>query len=131
MREAKKILKEMIIGVFIWSLPVLVMLAFIAENKPAAVCGVLAGAFKAAGIIYHMYKHLDIALDMDPENARKHTLKSAFQRTFIMVAVLMVSMIWYSYVHPIGVVLGLMGVKMTAYMQPYVHRFIAGVKRVG
>ena len=39
MREAKKILKEMIIGVFIWSLPVLVMLAFIAENKPAAVCG--------------------------------------------------------------------------------------------
>ena len=44
MREAKKILKEMIIGVFIWSLPVLVMLAFIAENKPAAVCGVLAGA---------------------------------------------------------------------------------------
>ena len=38
-------------------------------------------------------KHLDIALDMDPENARKHTLKSAFQRTFIMVAVLMVSMI--------------------------------------
>ena len=76
-------------------------------------------------------KHLDIALDMDPENARKHTLKSAFQRTFIMAAVLMVSMIWYSYVHPIGVVLGLMGVKMTAYMQPYVHRFIAGVKRVG
>ena len=67
----------------------------------------------------------------DPENARKHTLKSAFQRTFIMVAVLMVSMIWYSYVHPIGVVLGLMGVKMTAYMQPYVHRFIASVKRVG
>ena len=94
MREAKKILKEMIIGVFIWSLPVLVMLAFIAENKPAAVCGVLAGAFAAAGIIYHMYKHLDIALDMDPENARKHTLKSAFQRTFIMAAVLMVSMIW-------------------------------------
>ena len=43
----------------------------------------------------------------------------------------MVSMIWYSYVHPIGVVLGLMGVKMTAYMQPYVHRFIAGVRRVG
>ena len=78
-----------------------------------------------------MYKHLDIALDMDPENARKHTLKSAFQRTFIMAAVLMVSMIWYSYVHPIGVVLGLMGVKMTAYMQPYVHRFIAGVKRGG
>lgn len=111
--------------------PVLVMLAFIAENKPAAVCGVLLGAFTAAGIIYHMYKHLDIALDMDPENARKHTLKSAFQRTFIMAAVLMVSMIWYSYVHPIGVVLGLMGVKMTAYMQPYVHRFIAGVKRVG
>lgn len=68
---------------------------------------------------------------MDPENARKHTLKSAFQRTFIMAAVLMVSMIWYSYVHPIGVVLGLMGVKMTAYMQPYVHRFYCRCQKSG
>ncbi len=125
MREAKKILKEMIIGLFIWSLPVLVILTLIAENKPAVICGVLIGTFAAAGIIFHMYKHLDIALDMDPENARKHTLKSAFQRTFIMAAVLVVSMIWYVYVHPIGVVLGLMGVKITAYIQPYLHRVIA------
>ena len=33
-------------------------------------------------------------------------------------------MIWYGYIHPIGVVLGLMGVKMTAYIQPYVHKFL-------
>ena len=43
----------------------------------------------------------------------------------------MESMILYCYVHPIGVVLVLMGVKMTAFLLPYVHRFIAGVKRVG
>lgn len=127
MREAKKILREMIIGLFIWSLPVLVILALVAENKPAVICGVVIGTLAAAGIIFHMYRHLDIALDMDPESARKHTLKSAFQRTFIMAAVLMVSMIEYRYVHPIGVVLGLMGVKITAYIQPYLHRFI--VKR--
>lgn len=123
MRKAKAILKEMIIGLFIWSLPVLVILALIAGNKPAVICGVLIGTMAAAGIIFHMYRHLDIALDMDPENARKHTLKSAFQRTFIMAAVLMVSMLWYQYIHPIGVVLGLMGVKITAYIQPYVHKF--------
>ena len=124
MKKAKVILKEMIIGLFIWSLPVLAILTLIAENKPAVICGVIVGIFSAAGIIFHMYRHLDIALDMDSENARKHTLKSSFQRTFIMAAVLMVSMIWYGYIHPIGVVLGLMGVKMTAYIQPYVHRFL-------
>ena len=116
MKKAKIILKEMIIGLFIWSMPVLVILTLAATNKPAV------GVLSAAGIIFHMYKHLDIALDMDPENARKHTLKSAFQRTFIMAAVLTLSMIWYGYIHPIGVVLGLMGVKMTAYIQPYVHK---------
>ena len=120
------ILKEMILGLFIWSLPILVILALVAENKLAVICGVLVGSFAAAGIIFHMYRHLDIALDMDPENARRHTLKSAFQRTFIMAAVLMGSMIFYGYVHPIGVVLGLMGVKITAYIQPFVHKYIAG-----
>jgi ATP synthase I chain len=124
MKKAKIILKEMIIGLFIWSMPVLVILTLAATNKPAVICGVIVGVLSAAGIIFHMYKHLDIALDMDPENARKHTLKSAFQRTFIMAAVLTLSMIWYGYIHPIGVVLGLMGVKMTAYIQPYVHKFL-------
>ena len=126
MRKAKIILKEMLIGLIIWSLPVLVILAIVAENKPAVICGVLTGTLAAAGIIFHMYRHLDIALDMEPESARKHTLKSSFQRTFIMAVILIVSMIWYGYVHPIGVVLGLMGVKMTAYIQPYVHKYIAG-----
>ena len=114
MKKAKIILKEMIIGLFIWSMPVLVILTLAATNKPAVICGVIVGVLSAAGI----------ALDMDPENARKHTLKSAFQRTFIMAAVLTLSMIWYGYIHPIGVVLGLMGVKMTAYIQPYVHKFL-------
>lgn len=124
MRKAKMILKEMILGLFIWSLPVLVILTLVAENKLAVICGVFVGSILAAGIIFHMYRHLDIALDMDPENARKHTLKSSFQRTFIMAAVLMISMIWYRYVHPIGVVLGLMGIKITAYIQPFVHKHI-------
>ena len=74
MKKAKIILKEMIIGLFIWSLPVLVIITLAATNKTAVICGVIVGVLSAAGIIFHMYKHLDIALDMDPEIARKNTL---------------------------------------------------------
>ena len=37
MKKAKIILKEMIIGLFIWSMPVLVILTLAATNKPAVI----------------------------------------------------------------------------------------------
>lgn len=52
MKKAKIILKEMIIGLFIWSLPVLVILTLAATNKPAVICGVIVGVLSAAGIIF-------------------------------------------------------------------------------
>lgn len=122
MRQAKQIVTDMMTGLVIWGAAVMVVLEIVSQNRAAMAVGVLVGLLTAAGLILHMYRHLDIALDMDSEHAQRHTQFAAMQRFAIMAVVLAVSMTWYRYIHPVGMVFGIFGVKICALMQPWVHR---------
>lgn len=122
MRQAKQIVADMMTGLVIWAAAVLIVLEIFADNRLAMAAGVLAGALTAAGLIFHMYHHLDIALDMDSSHAQRHTQFAAIQRLAIMTVVLVVSMTGYRYIHPVGTVFGLFGVKISALIQPWVHK---------
>ena len=128
MRKARKILNEMMIGLVVWLIPVLIILLIIAHNKIAMVLGVLWGGVWAAVLLLHMYRHLDIALDMDPKNAQGHVQFAAIKRMFIMAVVIVVSMTAYRYIHPVGTVFGIYGMKISASLQPMVHKFIVAHK---
>lgn len=128
MRKARKILNEMMIGLVVWLIPVLIILLIIAHNKIAMVLGVLWGGVWAAVLLLHMYRHLDIALDMDPKHAQGHVQFAAIKRMFIMAVVIVVSMTAYRYIHPVGTVFGIYGMKISAYLQPMVHKFIVAYK---
>lgn len=128
MRKARKILNEMMIGLVVWLILVLIILLIIAHNKIAMVLGVLWGGVWAAVLLLHMYRHLDIALDMDPKHAQGHVQFAAIKRMFIMAVVIVVSMTAYRYIHPVGTVFGIYGMKISAYLQPMVHKFIVAHK---
>lgn len=121
MRQAKQICKEMLIGLVIWMAAVGLVLAVIASHKLAAVGGAVFGTAVAAGLVLHMYRHLDIALDMDARHAQTHTQVAALQRMFFMGLAVAVSMLLSEYIHPVGVVLGIFGVKITALFNPLLH----------
>ena len=82
MKQARQLCKEMIIGLILWLIPVLLILTIIAPNHLAMAAGVLTGGAVAAGLLWHMYRHLDIALDMDAKHAQSHTQFAAFKRMF-------------------------------------------------
>ena len=128
MRKARKILNEMMVGLVVWLIPVLIILLIIAHNKVAMALGVLWGGVWAAVLLLHMYRHLDIALDMDPKHAQGHVQFAAIKRMFIMAVVIVVSMTAYRYIHPVGTVFGIYGMKISAYLQPMVHKFIVAYK---
>lgn len=128
MRKARKILNEMMIGLVVWLIPVLIILLIIAHNKITMALGVLWGGVWAAVLLLHMYRHLDIALDMDPKHAQGHVQFAAIKRMFIMAVVIVVSMTAYRYIHPVGTVFGIYGMKISAYLQPMVHKFIVAYK---
>lgn len=128
MRKARKILNEMMVGLVVWLIPVLIILLIIAHNKVAMALGVLWGGVWAAVLLLHMYRHLDIALDMDPKHAQGHVQFAAIKRMFIMAVVIVISMTAYRYIHPVGTVFGIYGMKISAYLQPIVHKFIVAHK---
>ena len=80
MRQARQVRKELLIGLGIWTAPVLILLTVFWENHLAAALGTLLGMAAAAGLIFHMYRHLDIALDMDVKHAQSHIQVASFQR---------------------------------------------------
>lgn len=124
MRQAKQVCREMLIGLAIWVIMIGIILAVVATHRVAALAGVFAGGLVAAGIILHMYRHLDIALDMDAKHAQRHVQAAAFQRLFFMGAAVAVSLVLSDYIHPIGVILGLFGVKVTALLNPVLHKYL-------
>ncbi len=130
-RQAKQVCREMLTGLIVWMAVIALLLAVIATNKLAALAGVVVGTVAAAGLILHMYRHLDIALDMDAKHAQAHTQVAAFQRMFLMAAVIGVSMVFSVYIHPVGVVLGLFGVKATALCNPIIHKQMQRYRKRG
>jgi len=130
MRQVKQVCREMFAGLIIWMAAIALLLAVIAANKLAALAGLLIGTAAAAGLILHMCRHLDIALDMDAKHAQTHTQFAAFQRMLIMAAVIGLSMVVSAYVHPIGVVLGLFGIKVTALLNPVIHKLMQKLRKI-
>ena len=71
---------------------------------------------------------VDIALDMDATHAGRHIQASAMKRFLVMAVVLALAMTQYRYIHPVGTVLGMFGMKISAFMQPKIHRLMASHK---
>ena len=122
MRQAKQTLKELMAGLAVWGILMLVILMIVSRHRLAVACGLLVGLAVAAWLLWHMYRHLDIALDMDATHAGRHIQASGMKRFFVMAVVLAVAMTQYRYIHPIGTVLGMFGMKISAGMQPKLHK---------
>ncbi len=87
-------------------------------------CGVMLGGIVAAGILFHMFRHLDIALDLEPKQAGRHIRAAAARRMAVMAVCAGASVYLARYIHPVGVILGLFGVKISAFLYPSVHKML-------
>ena len=100
----------------------------VSRHRLAVACGLILGLAVAAWLLWHMYHHLDIALDLDEKHAGRHMQASSMKRFLVMAVVLAVTMTQYRYVHPIGTVLGMFGMKISAFMQPKIHKLMTAHK---
>lgn len=128
MRQAKQTLKELMAGLAVWGAAVLAILMIVSRHRLAVACGLILGLAVAAWLLWHMYHHLDIALDLDEKHAGRHMQASSMKRFLVMAVVLAVTMTQYRYVHPIGTVLGMFGMKISAFTQPKIHKLMTAHK---
>ena len=120
--NGKETLKELWIGLGAWVVLTVAAGFPLSGFHPGMISGALMGGLLSAGLLYHMYQHLDIALDLDVENAEKHIRNASLWRSLIRGVAVLVSFYFHRYLHPAGVIAGLFGIKIAAYLQPFIHR---------
>lgn len=124
MREEKETLFDLYFGIGIFGILLIIAGMFLIERKLSFILGVCYGAVVAVVLVSHMYHGLQITLCYDEEGARKHAQKMVGIRMWIMLAAVGLAMYFSKYLHLAGVILGILTLKVSAYIQPFVHRRI-------
>lgn len=117
------VLRDLIIGIGFYFVLISLLELFIVKDKTGFILGTLLGCVVAAGLSVHMYSSLDRGLDMDSDSAQKYIFSRSMLRLFMMLVVLFLGAVIPG-LSVIGVAFGLLGLKVSALMQPLVSAYI-------
>ena len=93
------------------------------QDKLSHSIGMLIGIFIALAMATHMAVSLNSALDWDEEHAKRSIWKSYMVR-YISVAICIGLIAYFRIGNVISCFFGIMSLKASAYLQPYLHRFV-------
>lgn len=115
--------RDLLTGALLYGIIVEIIGLIFVEERLRYSLGILVGYICVVGIICHMYWILEKALDMDPDSASKYSLRNSLLRYVCIFAVLVAAML-IPQVSLIAVVIMLLGIKISAYMQPIIYKYI-------
>ena len=125
MREEKQTLMEMIIGLLIGTLLVGTIGVLIASNKLAYILGVLFGSIVALIVLFQMYYSLGKSVDMEGKRATRYSVTASIVRMALMGVALAVGVLWPQLFSVVGILFGLLSLKLCAFIQPLIHKVLA------
>lgn len=124
MKKMNETLKDLIIGIVLCMVVVCIIGALVTDNKLSFIFGELLGSIIAIMLAIHLNASISRALDMNEEGAAKYTKKMAILRLIIMGCAVVVALTFPEIFNLIGTLLGILGLKISAYLQPLTNRFI-------
>ena len=114
-------LPGLIAGIILYGVLVEVIGVWFAEDKLRYTTGLLIGIALACGMAVHMAWSLNMALDLGESGAVKKMQLHNLLRYGIVVVVIFA--LWLSGIgNPVVAFLGIMGLKVAAYLQPFTHK---------
>lgn len=122
MKTEKISLLEAVAG--IWLIAVVVIFAgvFFVPNPLAYVLGEIVGSAAASLNMLHLYRSIDIELDLPEKKAVNHARFTSVIRSFIELAVLAASFYFSDWILPYTVLAGLFARKFGALLVPLMDR---------
>lgn len=122
MKKINETLSELIIGILLSAAFCQISIVWLVERKAWYSAGLWLGAALAVFCGVHMYRSIDMAFDFGAD-AGKILQKKSIQRYLIIVILLGILMVT-EIANPLSAFLGLMGLKVAAYIQPFTHKWI-------
>ena len=120
-----KTLLELSAGSIFWGIVCQITLVWLTADKAGYSLGLWIGVLMAVAAGIHMWWSLDRALDFSQDSAVKMITKQNIFRYVAIVLIMAIIMLTKTG-NPLAVFLGLMGLKVAAYLQPFTHKICAG-----
>lgn len=117
--DPKKVLRQLYIGIGVSTLAFAIVGAIFMRPVWLYLLSILAGGIAACFLAYNMYDVLDRALELEANNAKGFVTGRSLLRLGICL-LLMVVGIKISWVSFVGVTVGLLGLKISAFLNPVV-----------
>lgn len=121
--DVNKTLMELLIGILLFGMICQLAGAFFVKELASYSSGLWIGIVTAMATAVHMYRSLDRALDLDAGSAGKKIQVQSIIRYVFIVIIMGITMI-NGYTNPLAAFLGVMGLKVAAYLQPFTHKLI-------
>jgi len=126
--EKNETLKELIIGILFMSIIFQSSIVWFVEDKIGYSVGLWLGTAVAVFMAWHMWKTIDEVLDLSVGGAQKVMRKNTLLR-YLVVTLALVALMITKMANPLAAFLGIMTLKVAAYLQPFTHKVISKLRR--
>lgn len=119
--EIKRLVGEVSLGIVLYDV-LLLILAAVLRMKSDVFWGLIAGGLAAILLFVHMAMTSERTLDLKAEEpARKRATMNAMLRLLLMLLLMLVTM-KVQWLNTVALVVGMLGLKAGAYLQPLIHK---------
>lgn len=125
MRNINKTVWELLLGIFVTGIILEFAGVMLVKDKLYYTVGLAIGLTLAVFMTFSIYSSVEKAVDRGEDGAKAKMISSYAIRTILILAVMVMTGIW-KLGDMIGLLLGIMTLKVAAYIQPVTHKFLSG-----
>ena len=115
------ILTELLTGIISLGILIQIGMAIAFENYLYNAIGLWAGIGIAVFMAIHLKRSIEDELDLGEEGAMKHA-RTAYATRMLITLIVLGVVIYFKLGNPITVVIGIFPLKLSAYLQPLIHK---------
>ena len=115
------ILTELLTGIISLGILIQIGMAIAFENYLYNAIGLWAGIGVAIFMAIHLKRSIEDELDLGEEGAMKHA-RTAYATRMLITFIVLGVVIYFKLGNPITVVIGIFPLKLSAYLQPLIHK---------
>lgn len=130
MKESRRVLLELYIGIAAYVVVFMAIGAIFMRPIWLYELAIMVGGIAACLLVYHIYDCLDRALEMQTKSAKSFTTSKFFLR-LVVRAGLMIGAILIDWAAFVGVAIGLLSPKVSAYFNPQIRKILTRFKLDG
>ena len=112
---------ELLVGIILLGIVAQIFCAFISKDYFYYGIGLWGGVAVACFMAVHMQRSIEDELELGEEGAVSHA-RSAYATRLVVSLVVIGIIVWFKLGNPITLVIGIMTLKISAYLQPQTHK---------